>query len=199
MTEDGHPRDCSCEPLHTHEPTRSMSKTTSNDGVLATLVEAPTSRRNFLRSASLTAVGGALVACGTGSAATAKQAAAVAQAGTPKPGATGGTMGPHDTAVGSGLSASDQMDAMHKKGIKAFPAKTAVHGNQLLKPKLENGVKVFELTAAEMQWETAPEPMVSAVAHNRQVPGPQIRVTEGDLVKSTLKNPLQQSTATHFP
>ena len=73
-----------------------MSNSTSNDGTLATLAEAPTSRRNFLRSASLTAVGGALVACGTGAgaaAASAKQTAGVAQAGNPKPGATGGTMG----------------------------------------------------------------------------------------------------------
>ena len=84
-----------------------MSNSTSNDGILATLAEAPTSRRNFLRSASLTAVGGALVACGTGSgasAAAAQQGAPVTQAGGPKPGATGGTMGPHDTAAGAGLS-----------------------------------------------------------------------------------------------
>src|SRR6476646_10586547 len=137
-----------------------MSRTTPNEGIMATLDEAPTSRRNFLRSASLTAVGGALVACGSGTAA-AKQTATVTQAGGPKPGAAGGTMGPHDTAAGPGLSASDQMDAMHEKGMKAFPAKTAVHGNQLLQPRLENGVKVFELTAAEMQWETAPEQRVS--------------------------------------
>jgi len=178
-----------------------MSNTTSNDGTLATLVEAPTSRRNFLRSASLTAVGGALVACGTGGGATpaaAKQTAGVTQAGAPTPGATGGTMGPHDTAAGAGLSASDTMDAMHEKGIKAFPAKTKVHGNQLLAPKIEKGVKVFELTAAEMQWETAPEQMVSALAYNGQVPGPQIRVTEGDRVRIVLKNDLKQSTALHF-
>jgi hypothetical protein len=38
-----------------------------DDDTLATLAEAPTSRRAFLRSASITAVGGALVACGKGS------------------------------------------------------------------------------------------------------------------------------------
>ena len=177
-----------------------MSKTTSNEGILATLNEAPTSRRNFLRSASLTAVGGALVACGTGSAAGAatKQAATVTQAGDPKPSATGGTMGPHDTAAGPGLSAADAMDAMHEKGIKAFPAKTKVHGNQPLAPRIVNGVKVFELTAAEIQWETAPDQFVAALAYNGQVPGPQIRVTEGDRVKVVLKNQLKQSTAIHF-
>ena len=36
------------------------------------------------------------------------------------------------------------------QGVKAFPAKTAVHGNQPLAPKIVNGVKVYELTATEM-------------------------------------------------
>ena len=144
-----------------------MSKTTSNEGITGD------SRRGADQPSQLPPLGLAdrrrrcTRGVWTGAhAAAAKQTATVTQAGGPKPGATGGTMGPHDTAAGPGLSASDQMDAMHEKGIKAFPAKTAVHGNQLLKPKLENGVKVFELTAAEMQWETAPEQMVSALAYN---------------------------------
>jgi FtsP/CotA-like multicopper oxidase with cupredoxin domain len=108
-------------------------------------------------------------------------------------------MGPNDTAHSTGaLSAADQMDAMHEKGIKAFPAKTAVYGNQPLHPKIVNGVKVFELTAAEQQWETAPGQMVSAMAYNGQVPGPQIRVTEGDKVRVVFRNNLKQSSAIHF-
>jgi FtsP/CotA-like multicopper oxidase with cupredoxin domain len=90
------------------------------------------------------------------------------------------------------------MDAMHEKGMKAFPAKTAIHGNQLLAPKLVGGVKVFELTAREIQWETAPGQKVSALAYNDQVPGPQLRVREGDRVRIVLKNELKQSTAMHF-
>ena len=177
-----------------------MSKIPSDHDSLATLVEAPTSRRAFLRSATITAVGGALVACGTSSSEAAEQTAAAAtlQSGA-APGATGGTMGAHDTARGAvALSASETMDAMHEKGIKAFPAKTAVHGNQLLEPKLVNGVKVYELTAREIQWETAPGQMVTAMAYNDQVPGPQIRVREGDRVRVVLKNELKQSTAIHF-
>ena len=180
-----------------------MSKISSHDDdTLATLVEAPTSRRAFLRSASLTAVGGALVACSTGGGQT---AAATEKTTTPAgdaahPAQSGGTMGAHDTvkpAAGT-LSAADQMDAMHEKGIKSFPAKTAVHGNQLLDPKIVNGVKVYELTATEMQWETEPGKMVSAMAYNGQVPGPQIRVREGDRVRVILKNQLKQSTSIHF-
>jgi FtsP/CotA-like multicopper oxidase with cupredoxin domain len=180
-----------------------MSETmTQDDDMLATLVEAPTSRRAFLRSASLTAVGGALVACGTGgdkSAAAQKAIPAATPTAANTVAQTGGTMGAHDTAKSAAaVSASETMDSMHEKGIKAFPAKTAVHGNQLLEPKLVNGVKVYELTATEMQWETAPGQTVKAMAYNGQVPGPQIRVREGDKVRVVLKNQLTQSTAIHF-
>ena len=46
---------------------------------------------------------------------------------------------------------ADAIDAMHE-GIKAFPAKTAGMGNHLMKPRLDDGVKVFELSASVMQW-----------------------------------------------
>src|SRR5215213_619788 len=146
-----------------------MSKTISHDDdTLATLAEAPTSRRAFLRSASLTAVGGALVACGTASDPKSTAAARSTTPAAPAPaesGQTGGTMGAHDTVkpAAGALSAADAMDSMHEKGIKAFPAKTAVYGNQPLEPKIVNGVKVFEITASEMQWETAPGQMVKAM------------------------------------
>jgi len=107
-------------------------------------------------------------------------------------------MGAHDTVAGSAAAAADAMDAMHEKGIKAFPAKTEGKGGQLLEPRIENGVKVFELTARPMMWETEPEKEVSAWAYNDQVPGPQIRVTEGERVRIVLKNELPESTSLHF-
>lgn len=48
------------------------------------------------------------------------------------------------------------MDPMHEKGVKAFPAKTNGKGNQLLAPRLEKGVKIYDLTAEELQWEIEP-------------------------------------------
>ena len=90
------------------------------------------------------------------------------------------------------------MDAMHEKGVKAFPAKTAVMGNQPLAPKLEGGVKVFDLTARKIKWETAPGQFVDAMAYNEQVPGPLIRVREADRVRINLTNQLDESTAIHF-
>jgi FtsP/CotA-like multicopper oxidase with cupredoxin domain len=93
---------------------------------------------------------------------------------------------------------ADAMDAMHEAGIKQFPAKTQGKGNQLLEPRIEKGVKVFELTATELEWETKPGTKVKAWAYNGQVPGPTIRVREGDRVRVVLKNELPESTAVHF-
>jgi FtsP/CotA-like multicopper oxidase with cupredoxin domain len=90
------------------------------------------------------------------------------------------------------------MDAMHEKGVKAFPAKTAGQGNQLLEPKIERGVKVYDLVAEEIEWEVEPGRKVKAWAYNGQVPGPQIRVREGDRVRVNLLNKLSESTAIHF-
>jgi FtsP/CotA-like multicopper oxidase with cupredoxin domain len=91
-----------------------------------------------------------------------------------------------------------EMDAMHEAGMKAFPAKTSMWGNQPLAPKIVGGVKVFELTASRMKWETAPGQFVDAMCYNRQVPGPQIRCKEGERVRIVLENELDQSTAMHF-
>lgn len=98
----------------------------------------------------------------------------------------------------SAAAAAEAMDKMHEDGVKAFPAKTAVHGNQLLAPSMEGGVKTYRLTASKLQWETAPGQMVEGWAYNGQIPGPQIRVKEGERVRVILKNDLPESTVIHF-
>ncbi len=161
-----------------------------------------TSRRSFLRTASLSAVGaGALVACGKGSAKDTATAAATppAAGASAAAGQTGGTMGAHDTTKpASTASKADQMDAMHEAGIKAFPAKTEGKGAQLLEPRVEKGVKVYDLTAKVVQWEVEPGRRVEAWTYNGVVPAPTIRVREGDRVRINLKNELPESTAIHF-
>src|SRR5262249_22522153 len=157
--------------------------TTMSDRSVFDVLARSTTRRGFLRTGGMAALaGGVLAACkpsgGGGATQTAKTT----------PGQTGGTMGANDTAAGSATAAAGAMDAMHEKGIKAFPAKTAGLGNQLLKPTMDKNVKVFELTAKKIQWETEPGHMVEAWAYNDQVPGPQIRVAEGDRVRVILHN-----------
>jgi len=149
------------------------------------IVNEISTRRGFLMRAAVTAIaGGAVAACKESSAqkVPVKAGASLASRTTPAP----------------ALSAAEAMDKMHEAGVKAFPAKTAGKGNQPFAPRMDKGVKVFELTAEKIQWETAPGQMVEAWAYNKQVPGPQIRVREGDRVRVILHNKLDQSTAIHF-
>jgi manganese oxidase len=164
------------------------------------------SRRDFLRGAAVglavPVVASAVAACRTEEAA--KPAAAGGTSAAPAAAThadsdhSGGTMAPNPQNPATARAASDEMDRHHEEGIKSFPAATRGKGNQLLQPRLENGVKVFDLTAAVLQWEVAPGQMVEAWAYNGQVPGPQIRVKEGDRVRFNLTNQLPESTAIHF-
>jgi len=127
------------------------------------LLDQTTSRRRFLRTTAFTAVAaGVASACKDSSAHPVK---------TQAPAAPAHQMNAQDSLAAATASA-DAMDAMHEKGMKAFPAKTTGAGNQLMKPRIDDGVKVFELTATKMKWETEPGKFVEAWAYNEQVPGP---------------------------
>lgn len=90
------------------------------------------------------------------------------------------------------------MDAAHEAVVKAFPARTEGKGAQPLAPEVVGGVKVFRLTASDIDWEVTPGVKHTAFAYNGMVPGPTLRVTEGDRVRILFKNELKESTAIHF-
>jgi FtsP/CotA-like multicopper oxidase with cupredoxin domain len=70
---------------------------------------------------------------------------------------------------------------------------------QPLKPTLDNGVKVFNLTIDEInQHIDELQPPVAALGYNGQWPGPTIRVTQGDRVRAIFKNNLKETTGVHF-
>jgi FtsP/CotA-like multicopper oxidase with cupredoxin domain len=164
----------------------------------AALVRTTPSRRAFLRTASLTAAAtAALAACSKPSAASAQPGGTTTP---PAGGATGGTMGANDTVRGapSAAATADAMDAMHERGMKAFPAATKGKGNQLIVPRVEKGVKIYDLTTSVVQWEVEPGRVVEAWTYNGMIPGPQIRVREGDRVRINLTNQLPESTSIHF-
>jgi FtsP/CotA-like multicopper oxidase with cupredoxin domain/uncharacterized membrane protein YidH (DUF202 family) len=71
-------------------------------------------------------------------------------------------------------------------------------GDRPLAPRIDNGVKVFELETSVIRWNILPEVQVEAYAFNRQVPGPRIRITEGDRVRLVVKNRLPESTTVHW-
>lgn len=110
--------------------------------------------------------------------------------------AAAGRTGPTG-ATGGAVSVQDMLDD-HEAGVAAFPAETEGFGNEPLEPTIENGVKVFELTATELEWETAPGVTVDAMAFNGTVPGPEIRVARGDKVRIVLRNEMSQPTVLHF-
>lgn len=170
----------------------------SSDDTTAPSTPRAESRRAFLQK-------GAVAALATGVVAACKPAAASGTIAEHLTGsaATGGASpaptAPPPAAPLTGRAKADAMDAMHETVMKAFPAKTEGKGNQPLAHRMVDGAKEFHLTAKKTQWETAPGQKTEAWAFNGMVPGPTIRVTEGDRVRVILKNELEdESTAVHF-
>ena len=73
------------------------------------------------------------------------------------------------------------------------------HGNQPLEPRIEDGVKVFDLTVEEMEWPIdAKNPPLKALGYNGTWPGPILRVVQGDRVRVNFTNNLPETTGVHF-
>src|SRR5574340_294949 len=59
-------------------------------------------------------------------------------------------------------------------------------------------VREFTLVAQEVDWEIEPGTVVKAWTYGGTMPGPEIRVTEGDLVRVKLQNNLPVPTSIHW-
>lgn len=144
------------------------------------------SRRKFLSLAGLAGVGVVTAACTT-----------KAPAATPTmPGMEG--MG----ATPAQGETYQEMDNLHKVGVETFVANIGKETNYWrapLAPTMDGDVKVFEVTCTEGKWNVMPDQAVEAMMYNGMVPGPEIRVTEGDKVRVVCKNQMKnQSTSIHF-
>lgn len=96
-----------------------------------------------------------------------------------------------------------KIDEDHQKGVVNFlkNAKSPItkgKGMEELAPRIENGVKVWDITVDNVDWEVAPGQVEKARGYNKQVPGPTLRATEGDRVRINVKNNLEESTAVHW-
>lgn len=89
------------------------------------------------------------------------------------------------------------MAAIRKTDVVAVEPQTA-QGDQILVPRIENGVKVFDLVVSVIRWNILPDVQVEAYAFNGQVPGPRLQVTEGDRVRINVTNHLPESTTVHW-
>lgn len=157
-------------------------------------LNSPTTRRAFIRRGTLATLAIPAGIATLESCMPAKPAAA--RAASAAPAASAGHEAPNPPP--SAETRAAEMDAMHEAGVKAFPAKTEGKGNQLLAPRIDRGVKVYDLTCSEVQWEIAPGKRMKAWVYNDQLPGPQIRVREGDRVRINVTNRLPESTCVHF-
>src|SRR5579859_4356556 len=153
-------------------------------------------RRGFLKAAGTASVAGAALSMG------ARPTLGQTQQPTPVP-----TMSMSTPAQGQGGAMSaDEMDNMMEAGVKAFLDNIDMSLGEKYKQfwgedmpyTMDGATKVFEVTATEGDWEVAPGQTVKAMMYNGRVPGPVIRVTQGETVRINHHNNLSQSTVMHF-
>ena len=110
------------------------------------------------------------------------------------------TTSPLRTAAQSpaGPAATIDHDAHAESTVKAFPAKTQGVGLQPLASRVVDGAREFEISCEKIRWEVTPGVVVDALAYNGQVPGPIIRVTEGERLRVRVTNKFDQTTGVHW-
>lgn len=111
----------------------------------------------------------------------------------------GGAIMPPGMVMGwdTPAEAMRDMSAIHPRQV-SFTAPAAAQGDQVLAPRIEGGVKVFDLDASVVRWNILPDVQVEGYAFNRQIPGPRLRVTEGDRVRIRVTNHLPETTTVHW-
>jgi len=80
----------------------------------------------------------------------------------------------------------------------SFVAEVGAQGDQTLTPRIEDGVKFFDLTASVIRWNILEDETVEAFAYNRQIPGPRIAITEGDRIRINFRNDLPEPSTIHW-
>ena len=115
---------------------------------------------------------------------------------TPAPVAAGSTPTPGSmTSSNTGDGHMEHGEPVPDSGV---PEATESQGGQPLAFRLEDDVKVFDLTTRLVKWHILPDVLVTAMTYNGTVPGPMIRVTQGDKVRINLKNELPFPTTIHW-
>jgi hypothetical protein len=117
-------------------------------------------------------------------------------------GANGGSAGGADAvALKSAGAANGKAMAQQMADHRAAQERHEHEGHRQSTARavvLPDGTKQFELTTKIVDWEVEPGKTVKAWTYNGQVPGPMIKVADGDKVQIVVKNELPQSTSVHF-
>lgn len=106
----------------------------------------------------------------------------------------------------AGMAGSRDTSAAAMRAMAAIDPRLATQdpeaegrGDHALPFRIENGVKVFELTASVVRWTVRPGVAVEAYAYNGRVPGPRIHVRQGDHVRIDVFNALPERTGLYAP
>jgi FtsP/CotA-like multicopper oxidase with cupredoxin domain len=75
---------------------------------------------------------------------------------------------------------------------------TALEGAERARANAREPARTIHLQTREISWELAPGKTVKAMAYNGQIPGPEIRVREGERVRVVLTNALGEPTTIHW-
>jgi FtsP/CotA-like multicopper oxidase with cupredoxin domain len=173
------------------------------------------SRRGFLRGAAL--AGGGLVAVGvvacapaTGSQAGwtfgptlaapgASAGASSAPSGSPAPSPSHDMSSPEPSSSAAPSDHDAAALAVVKRFLEGEAGTVEGSGNQPLAPRLENGVKVYEISVDKIQHKIdAEKAPIDALGFNGTWPGPRIDITEGDTIRAVFTNNLDETTGIHF-
>lgn len=94
-----------------------------------------------------------------------------------------------------------EMDAHHQAGMDTYLANVGqdpTFWGEAMPYEMDGDVKVFTFACQEIDWEVEKGVFAKALTYNGKVPGPEIRVTEGDKVRFIVTNEMNQSTAIHW-
>jgi len=141
-----------------------------------------------------------IVAVLLAAAALAASVVAIARSGDDSASAQTGAMGGMDMSMGSGMSGADHgaMEHMGPLPIDGIKPATADRGGTQLKGVRRDGALEFALEARPVWWQITKEQRVSAYAYNGIVPGPVIRVRNGEKVRVKFTNRLPVDTTVHW-
>jgi FtsP/CotA-like multicopper oxidase with cupredoxin domain len=149
------------------------------------------SRRQFIRTAGVVGAGVGLSA-----------ACANLAAPTSTPEADSGEMGDMAAPVAQAEPDYQAIDAAHKVKVDDFLAnigKDDKFWGVELPYTMDGDTKVFDVTAQNVDWDIGGgQTIKNAYTYNGVVPGPIIRITEGDKVRVNVKNEMKVSTTVHF-
>ncbi len=89
-------------------------------------------------------------------------------------------------------------EMMGQDNQDSLPARSPADRIERLVFVAKGGVKEFQLSAEPIRWEYTEGKTILAWGYNGQIPGPEIRVTEGDKVRIVFTNKLPKATSIHW-